>query len=80
MKRVVAGLQARGMKSPYLRTYVVARINPVRFHKVKAGDRKPAMPIGQALVRMMAAAKKFDLDKVNMGDLAYVAAGAEGVE
>ena len=25
-------------------------------------------------------AKKFDLDKVNMGDLAYVAAGAEGGE
>ena len=80
VKRIVAGLQARGMKSPYLRTYVVARINPVRFHKAKAGDKKPAMPIGQTLVRMMAAAKKFDLDKVNMGDLAFVAAGAEGGE
>jgi ParB family chromosome partitioning protein len=77
VKRIVAQLQARGMKSPYLRTYVVARINPVRFHKAKAGDRKPAMPIGQALIRMMAAAKKFDLAKVNLGDLAFVAAGAE---
>src|SRR5690349_12824807 len=80
VKRIVAGLQARGMKSPYLRTYVVARINPVRFHKAKAGDKKPAMPIGQALVRMMSAAKKFDLEKVKLGDLAYVAAGAEGGE
>jgi hypothetical protein len=35
------------------------------------------MPIGQALIRMMAAAKKFDLAKVNLGDLAFVAAGAE---
>jgi ParB family transcriptional regulator, chromosome partitioning protein len=28
-KRVIAALQARGFKSPYLRNYVVARINPV---------------------------------------------------
>ena len=80
VKRIGAQLQARGMKSPYLRTYVVARINPVRFHKAKAGDKKPAMPIGQALVRMMAAAKKFDVEKVNLGDLAFVAAGAEAAE
>ena len=42
------------MKSPYLRSYVVARINPVRFHKMKAGDKKPVMPIAQALLRMVA--------------------------
>jgi ParB family chromosome partitioning protein len=80
VKRIVAELQARGMKSPYLRSYVVARINPVRFHKVKPGDRKPVMPIAQALLRMLVAAKKFDLAKVNMSDLAFVAAGAESVE
>ena len=77
VKRIVGELQARGMKSPYLRSYVVARINPVRFHKMKAGDKKPAMPIAQALLRMVVAAKKFDLKKVNMSDLAFVAAGAE---
>jgi ParB family chromosome partitioning protein len=80
VKRIVAELQARGMQSPYLRSYVVARINPVRFHKMKAGDKKPAMPIAQALLRMAAAAKKFDLGKVNMSDLAFVAAGAESAE
>jgi ParB family chromosome partitioning protein len=80
VKRIVAELQARGMKSPYLRSYVVARINPVRFHKMKAGDKKPVMPIAQALLRMVAAAKKFDLGKVNMSDLAFVAAGAESAE
>jgi len=80
VKRIVGELQARGMKSPYLRSYVVARINPVRFHKMKAGDKKPAMPIAQALLRMVAAAKKFDLNKVNMSDLAFVAAGAESAE
>ncbi|MGH8276255.1 MAG: ParB N-terminal domain-containing protein, partial [Steroidobacteraceae bacterium] len=35
VKGIVATLQARGFKSPYLRNYVVARINPVRFHKTK---------------------------------------------
>jgi ParB family chromosome partitioning protein len=80
VKRIVGELQARGMKSPYLRSYVVARINPVRFHKMKAGEKKPAMPIAQALLRMFASAKKFDLAKVNMSDLAFVAAGAESAE
>jgi ParB family chromosome partitioning protein len=80
VKRIVAELQARGMKSPYLRSYVVARINPVRFHKAKPGDKKPAMPIAQALLRMLSSAKKFDLAKVNMSDLAFVAAGAESAE
>jgi ParB family chromosome partitioning protein len=80
VKGIVEALQKRGMKSPYLRNYVVARINPVRFHKVKPGDRKPAMPIAQALTRMTAAAKRFDLDKVSLSDLAWVAAGAESAD
>ena len=42
VKRIVAKLQAQGLKSPYLRNYVVARINPVRFHKAKKGDTTPA--------------------------------------
>jgi len=74
VKRIVQGLEARGFKSPYLRTYVVARINPVRFHKIKKGDTRPAMPIGEALTRMAAAAKKFDAASVKAGDLALVAA------
>jgi ParB family chromosome partitioning protein len=77
VKQIVAALQARGMKSPYLRSYVVARINPVRFHRLKPGDRKPAMPMLQALTRMAASARSFDLAKVSLSDLAFVAAGAE---
>ena len=80
VKQIVAELQKRGMKSPYLRNYVVARINPVRFHRLKAGDRKPPMPIHQALTRMAAAARHFDLAKVSLSDLAFVAAGAESAE
>jgi ParB family transcriptional regulator, chromosome partitioning protein len=74
--RIVAGLQARGFKSPYLRNYVVARINPVRFQRAKKGQTEPSMPIGQALTRMAAAAAKFDLGSVSAGDLALVAAVA----
>ena len=77
VKRIVTQLAARGFRSPYLRNYVVARINPVRFHKTKKGDTKPPMPIGAALTRMAAAARKFNLDSVRSGDLALVAAGAE---
>lgn len=77
VKRVVAELHKRGMKSPYLRNYVVARINPVRFHKAKKGDTSPAMPIGQALTRMAGSAKKFNFESVSTADLAWVAAGAE---
>jgi len=38
VKKIIAGLTARGFKSPYLRNYVVARINPVRFKIQKRGD------------------------------------------
>ena len=76
VKRLIAGLQAKGFKSPYLRNYVVARINPVRFHKAKKGDTKPPMPLAQALTRMAAAAKGFKLESVSNSDLAWVAVGA----
>ena len=79
-KRIIQTLQKRGFKSPYLRNYVVARINPVRFHKVKKGDNKPPMPLAQALTRMAAAAKKFNLESVSNADLAWVAVGAGGRE
>jgi ParB family chromosome partitioning protein len=78
VKRIIDGLQKRGFKSPYLRSYVVARVNPVRFHKTAKGQTKPPMPIGEALTRMSAAAKKFDLESVKAADVALVAAVAGG--
>jgi ParB family chromosome partitioning protein len=74
VRKIVKALEARGFKSPYLRAYVVARINPVRFHRIKPGDRKPPMPIAEALTRMAAAARRFDAKTVKAGDLALVAA------
>lgn len=80
VKRIIAALQSRGFKSPYLRNYVVARINPVRFHRAKKGETEPPMPMAAALTRMAAAAKKFDTGSVRDSDLALVAAvsGGEG--
>ncbi len=80
VKKIIAALQAKGFKSPYLRNYVVARINPVRFHKPKKGDTKPPMPLAQALTRMAAAAKGFKLESVSNADLAWVAVGAGSAE
>ncbi|MCC6356714.1 MAG: ParB N-terminal domain-containing protein [Verrucomicrobiae bacterium] len=77
VKNIIAELQRRGFQSPYLRHYVVARINPVRFHRAKKGDDKPPMPLPAALIRMAAAAKQFDTARVNPAEIALVAAVAE---
>ncbi len=76
VKKIITALQQRGFKSPYLRNYVVARINPVRFYKAKRGDDTPPMPLAQALTRMAAAARTFKLESVSNADLAWVAVGA----
>jgi ParB family chromosome partitioning protein len=76
VRRIIGELQKRGFKSPYLRTYMVARINPVRFHRAKRGDATPPMTLPAALTRMLASAKKFDVQSVKFGDLAMVAAVA----
>jgi ParB family transcriptional regulator, chromosome partitioning protein len=79
-KKIIETLQTKGFKSPYLRNYVVARINPVRFHKAKKGQPKPPMPIAQALMRMAAAAKNFKVESVSSAELAWVAVGAGAQE
>lgn len=64
--RQVDALKAKGLSSPYLKSFVVARINPVRFRP------KEAEPLGfeETLDRMMKAAAKFNPDKIRMEDLA----------
>ncbi len=74
VKKIVDKLKTRGFKSPYMRQYVVARINPVRFHRRKKGETAPPMSMSAALTRMAAAAKKFDAGSVRSSELALVAA------
>ena len=75
--RIIGELRERGFRSPYLRNLVVARINPVRWHRAKKGETKPPMALGAALTRMSASARKFDAGTVRESDLALVAAVAD---
>ncbi len=76
VKAIIKELERRGFRSPYLRSYVVARLNPVRWHRAKKGDTTPPMTVAAALTRMAAAAKRFDAATVRERDLALVAAVA----
>jgi ParB family transcriptional regulator, chromosome partitioning protein len=62
----VEALKAKGLTSPYLKSFVVARINPIRFRP------KDAAPLSfdEVLDRMTKAAAKLNVDKVKMEDLA----------
>lgn len=64
--RQVEALKARGLTSPYLKSFVVARINPLRF---RSKDAAP-LTFDDAFDRMTKAAAKFDPDKIKTDDLA----------
>ena len=74
LTEMIEVLQDRGFRSPYLRHLIVARLNPVRFHRPKKSDASPPMALGTVLNRMATGAKAFDLDSVRAGDLALIAA------
>ena len=61
---VIVKLKARGFISPYLRAFVVARINPLRWMQ---GDPPP---LEDVLKTMRERAGKFNTDKVKQEDLA----------
>ena len=69
----VEALKARGLTSPYLKSFVVARINPLRFRP------KDAPPLGfeEVLERMVRGAEKINVDKVKVEDLARTGGAAE---
>ncbi|HVO94544.1 MAG TPA: ParB N-terminal domain-containing protein [Terriglobales bacterium] len=62
----VEALKARGLTSPYLKSFVVARINPIRFRP------KDAAPLSfdEVIERMTKAADKMNVGKVKIDDLA----------
>jgi ParB family transcriptional regulator, chromosome partitioning protein len=55
---IVEKLKARGLTSPYLRPFVVARINPIRFSKATSFD------FDEVMQKMAASAGKFNIDRV----------------
>jgi ParB family chromosome partitioning protein len=62
----VEALKAKGLTSPYLKSFVVARINPIRFRPKDA----PPLSFDEVLERMSKAAEKLNVDKVRIEDLA----------
>jgi ParB family chromosome partitioning protein len=63
---VIAKLKARGFVSPYLRAFVIARINPLRWLQ---GEPPP---LEDVLKTMRERAGKFNAEKVKQEDLASV--------
>jgi ParB family chromosome partitioning protein len=62
----VEALKAKGLTSPYLKSFVVARVNPIRFRPKDA----PPLSFDEALDRMAKAAAKFNPDKIKPDDVA----------
>jgi ParB family chromosome partitioning protein len=72
----VEALKAKGLTSPYLKSFVVARVNPLRF---RPKDASP-LSFDEALDRMTAAAVKFNTEKIKMEDIARSGGIADGAE
>lgn len=65
------GLKERGFDSPSLRTFVVARINPLRFQRGAKAD------FDETLEKMLASARKFKADSVKPEQVARAGGSAE---
>jgi ParB family chromosome partitioning protein len=73
VSEVVKSLQAKGFKSPYLKAFVVARVNPLRFMKTMP-------PFDEALDDILKRAAKFNVENVKQEDIAATAGVADAPE
>jgi len=65
----VEKLKAKGLTSPYLKPFVVARVNFTRFSKATSFD------FDETLDKIIASAKKFNTDKITQQDVAKSGGG-----
>jgi len=70
----VAKLKAKGLESPYLKAFVVARINHLRFVKAKDLD------FDDTIATIMKAAKRFNADNVKADQVAKTGGAPVGDE
>ena len=68
----MAALKEKGFESPYLRAFVVARVNPLRFQK---GTTKPTFD--GTIEKMIASAKKFNVTSIKPEQLARAGGALE---
>jgi ParB family chromosome partitioning protein len=73
ISEIVAALQAKGFKSPYLKAFALARCNPLRFMKVMP-------PFDEALDDISKRAAKFNTENVKDSDIAATAGPASDGE
>ncbi len=64
VNEAVKALKARGLESPYLKAFVVARINPLRFQK------KPNVDFDETIDKMLGSARRFDSSKIKADQVA----------
>ena len=69
VSRIVQKLKAKGLTSPYLRPFVVARINPIRFSTSTEFD------FDEVFERMKKAAGKFNVEKIRQEDVVRAGGG-----
>jgi ParB family chromosome partitioning protein len=62
-------LKARGLTSPYLKPFVVARVNYTRFSKATTFD------YDETLDKIIASAGRFNVDKVKQADVVKAGGG-----
>lgn len=74
VSETISKLKERGLVSPYLRNFVVARVNPLRWIK----DEPP--PLAEVLQTMRERLSRFNVEKVNQQDLAKMGGATEGSE
>jgi ParB family chromosome partitioning protein len=67
-------LKAKGLTSPYLKPFVVARVNYTRFSKATSFD------FDEALDKIIASARKFNTDRIRQEDVAKAGGGAPDEE
>ena len=67
----VAELKAKGFESPYLRAFVVARINPLRFKRGATAE------FDDTIDKMLAGARRFDSAKIRADQVARTGGAAE---
>jgi ParB family chromosome partitioning protein len=70
----VEKLKAKGLTSPYLKPFVVSRVNYTRFSKATSFD------FDEALDKIIAGAAKFNVDRVKQEDVARSGGGAPDEE
>ena len=64
VNQAVDGMKGRGLESPYLKAFVVARINPLRFSKSKSPD------FDATIDKMMGSARRFDAGRIRAEQIA----------